>query len=63
LENINDIYVGVASTDLGPRGYYIGKDCTDGWLICVGDGDLRDNDNEGRDDTGRGHCRTSTAAC
>jgi hypothetical protein len=40
---MDDIYIGISRPNLDPTVEYLGRGCTDGWLMCAHDGSLNGN--------------------
>jgi hypothetical protein len=46
------IYIGISRPNLDPTGWYVERDCTDGWFMDAGDGTLWGNGKQDDDEAG-----------
>ena len=51
-ESVVNLFIGISRPNLDPKGVYIERGCTDGWLIDAGDGSLWGNGKQGHDEAG-----------
>jgi hypothetical protein len=51
-EDMISINIGISRPNLDPKGVYIERECTDGWLTYAFDGALYGNGKEGSDEAG-----------